>query len=209
MPRTPKSIVMDQENPTTEKTIVLKETEVNALLSRIEALEKSKSKKSNISTEKKIYNGPRFYHVRLIDNKVISHFEMTRNTVKRSATGGWDERQECRLTYSDGSTEDMLFFDYTQDVVWSDGITPIDYETYVHVTFVDQDDEQRRPDGNPPTIMTEMEFNKKYKTMVEGISGLVIDHDIVYKAIYHTEYTFKEPNLNNGEEFTVDDTAIN
>jgi hypothetical protein len=134
--------------------------------------------------------------VRTLDDKVISHFEMINNRVKRNAMGGWDEKQDCRVTYADGSTDDMLFFDYTQDVKWSDPISPIETETYVHVTFVDQDDEQRRPDGNEPTIMTEMEFNKKYKTMVEGVTGLVIDHDLVYKAIYATEYTFQDKSMN-------------
>lgn len=134
---------------------------------------------------------------------------MTKNNIKRNAMGGWDEKQDCRVTYADGTTDDMLFFDYTQEVQWSEPITPIETETYVHVTFVDQDDEQRRPDGNEPTVMTEAEFNKKYKTMVEGVSGLVIDHDQVYKAIYSIEYTFCDKSLNSGETFIVDDTAIN
>lgn len=56
MPRKPKSIVIDTEEKKEEKTVTLKATEVSALLSRIEALEKNKKSKASISTEKKIYN---------------------------------------------------------------------------------------------------------------------------------------------------------
>lgn len=47
---------MDTETKKDEKTVTLKATEVNALLARIEALEKNKKSKASISTEKKLYN---------------------------------------------------------------------------------------------------------------------------------------------------------
>lgn len=208
---------MDTEQNTKEattSTVTIEKSELNAILKRIEGLEKKRNT-ANVTTEKKLYSGPRYYHVRTIDGKVVSKFEMIKNSVRKNAMGGWDERQECLVTYVDGSKEDMLFFDYSQTYQLEDAITPTDIETMVKVTFVDpetvSDPQNRKPDPyREPEIMSEADFNKKYKnTKVEGVHEYVINHDVVLKAEYQTTYFFEDARLNNGEAFTVDQSAIN
>lgn len=216
MPRA-KSIVMDETKETNEattSTVTIEKSELNAILKRIEGLEKKRNAPS-VTTEKKLYTGPRNYHVRTIDGKVITKFEMIKNSVRKNAMGGWDEDQRCRLTYADGTTEDMLFFDYTQEYNLEEAITPLDIVTEVKVTFVDpdtvSDPQNRKADPyREPEMMSEAEFNKKYKNAkVEGVHDYVINHDVVLKADYFTSYYFQEAKLNNGEQFIVEQSAIN
>lgn len=185
----------------TQEEVTIKKSTLDAILDRVNRLE-NKETSPSVTSQQKMYRGPRIYSYRTMDGKPITHFELTKNQVKvELRTGGWDEDQRCKLTYADGTTEDMMYGDYAQGYKLSDQVVPLEVLNQGLITYKDQDRE--------PEVMDMSKIKEKYYIFVEGSKYPVLDHDMVSKLEVVNSYTFQIPGVNDGNPFIVDQTAIN
>lgn len=205
MPR--KSILME-ESPAVaqEDTVTLQKTELNAILSRLSKLEKTPA----VSTDHKLYSGPRKYQARHIDGKIIHDvpsMPRTKNEVRKNQYGGWEERQEIEVEYIDGSKEAMQFFDYAQAVQWTEHMFPTNIDKKVKVYFADE--------YRDPEVLSSADFDEYYKVKKQDDEKVIDWYDpksgtgAILKIEEWALYTFQSPKLNCGEPFTVTNNAIN
>lgn len=201
-----------QENTATPSNV--SPEQVSALLSRIEQLEKqAKNNSAQVSTKKEMYNGPRSYSFKSLDGRPICSIKMLSNRVVKSFDSrGYVEDQTVEVTFPNGEKEKMTYVDFEQGYQTSDKIFANNEEHLIEFELKNEY-EDRVVNGhtvrsNKKAILDSIAFERKY--MVTNKDNLkVIDWDVVktYKNV--SRYTFLVPEVNEGKEFTVDDTAIN
>lgn len=204
-----KSIVMQQEGTTNEGEANLQD-QVAFLTRELMAMKADKEKKPSLQSQKEIYSGPNSYSFRMIDGKIITHFEMTKDITKNNLNGiGTYEVQTCKVTYSDGTTEDMVYADYSNAVVWSPKYTLYKLERRYKIYL---------QGSVKPLVLSYHEAIEKYTKIVKDQQNRVWNFDILGKdPIVDDLHTFHITDMNeddkfiynDGEPFTVDSTAIN
>lgn len=154
--------------------------------------------KAVVTTQQKLHTWPNTYCFKIIDWKVVTKIKMIRNkVVKNLMTRWWIEEQDIEVTYNDGSTEKMLYWDFVNSFTWSQQITPKKVINNVYVTF---------KDGRPPETLSDADFKKYYYTRVEDVSDKVIDWTIINSITTDDQYIFETEEF---WTFTVDQSAIN
>ena len=201
------------ETPTPSASSVSPE-HVSALLSRIEQLEKqAKSNSAQVTTKQEMYKGPRSYSFKKLDNRPICSIKMLTNRVTKSYDSrGYVEDQTVELTFPNGEKEKMTYVDFAQGYQASDKIFAQSVEDEIEFELKNEM-EDRVINGhtvrtNKVVKMDSIAFERKYMvTNKEGAKVINWDEIKTYKNV--ARYTFLVPDINEGKEFTVDESAIN
>ena len=201
------------ETPTPSASSVSPE-QVSALLSRIEQLEKqAKSNSAQVTTKQEMYKGPRSYSFKKLDNRPICSIKMLTNRVTKSYDSrGYVEDQTVELTFPNGEKEKMTYVDFAQGYQASDKIFAQSVEDEIEFELRNEM-EDRVVNGhtvrtNKVVKMDSIAFERKYMvTNKEGAKVINWDEIKTYKNV--ARYTFLVPDINEGKEFTVDESAIN
>jgi len=201
------------ETPTPSASSVSPE-QVSALLSRIEQLEKqAKSNSAQVTTKQEMYKGPRSYSFKKLDNRPICSIKMLTNRVTKSYDSrGYVEDQTVELTFPNGEKEKMTYVDFAQGYQASDKIFAQSVEDEIEFELRNEM-EDRVVNGhtvrtNKVVKMDSIAFERKYMvTNKEGAKVINWDEIKTYKNV--ARYTFLVPDVNEGKEFTVDESAIN
>lgn len=188
--------------------------QASALLARIEQLEKqAKSNSAQVTTKQEMYKGPRSYSFKTLDSRPICSIKMLTNRVTRSYDSrGYVEDQTVELTFPNGEKEKMTYVDFAQGYQTSDKIFAQNVEDEIEFELKNEM-EDRVVNGhtvrtNKVVKMDSIAFERRYMvTNKEGAKVINWDEIKSYKNV--SRYTFLVPNVNEGKEFTVDDSAIN
>ena len=188
--------------------------QVSALLSRIEQLEKqAKSNSAQVTTKQEMYKGPRSYSFKKLDNRPICSIKMLTNRVTKSYDSrGYVEDQTVELTFPNGEKEKMTYVDFAQGYQASDKIFAQSVEDEIEFELRNEM-EDRVVNGhtvrtNKVVKMDSIAFERKYMvTNKDGAKVINWDEIKTYKNV--ARYTFLVPDVNEGKEFTVDESAIN
>ena len=97
MPKTPSVEEITQTVPTPKKSIVMQQNEnvtsegesnlqdqVAFLTRELMQLKSDKDKKPGLQSQKEIYSGQNSYSFRMIDGKIVTHFEMTEDITRNN-----------------------------------------------------------------------------------------------------------------------------
>jgi len=204
----------EAQQTTTPSASAISPEQVSALLSRIEQLEKqAKSNSAQVTTKQEMYKGPRSYSFKKLDNRPICSIKMLTNRVTKSYDSrGYVEDQTVELTFPNGEKEKMTYVDFAQGYQASDKIFAQSVEDEIEFELKNEM-EDRVINGhtvrtNKVVKMDSIAFERKYMvTNKEGAKVINWDEIKTYKNV--ARYTFLVPDINEGKEFTVDESAIN
>ena len=79
-----KSIVMQQDENANDEGESSIQDQVAFLTRELMQMKADKDKKPSLQSQKEIYSGPNSYSFRMIDNKIITHFEMTEDITRNN-----------------------------------------------------------------------------------------------------------------------------
>lgn len=99
-----------------DKEVKIKQSQLDAIMEKIERLEATASKQrlANFDSKKEQENG-KMIGLRMIDGKVIMSWgKMIRDIVEKSPAGVWKEDQQVEVTYEDGKKEKMSYVIFTR-----------------------------------------------------------------------------------------------
>lgn len=205
-----KSIVMQQNKSETNEGESNLQDQVAFLTRELMAMKADKDKKPSLQSQKEIYSGPNSYSFRTIDGKIVTHFEMTEDITRNNLNGvGTYEVQSCKVDYADGTSEKMVYADYSNIVRWSEkyNLFQLKRQFKIYLKW-----------SVKPMIVSHGEATEKYTKIVKDQQNRVWNFDILGKdPIVYDLHTFHITDMdeddnfiyNNGEPFTVDSTAIN
>lgn len=190
--------------------------DVAALVAQIEQLRKEvkdSKQTAQVTSKQEEYKGPRSFSFKKLDGRPICSIKMLTNKVNRTYDSkGYQEDQTVELTFADGEKEKMTYLDFAQGYETSD--KTFAYREEHDVEFeLKNEFEKRMVNGhevtaNKKVTMDALEFEKRY--MVNDRRGAKVVHWDVIKSLNNvSRYTFLIPDVNEGKEFTVDDSAIN
>lgn len=190
--------------------------DVSALMAQIEQLRKevnSSKQSAQVTSKQEEYKGPRSYSFKKLDGRPICSLKMLTNKVVRTYDArGYQEDQTVELTFADGEKEKMTYLDFVQGYETSEK-TFCTREQHDVVFELKNEFEEREVNGHKVTAnkrvtMDALEFEKRY--MVNDRRGAkVVNWDVIKTLNNVSRYTFLIPDVNDGKEFTVDDSAIN
>lgn len=97
-----------------EKTIEVKQSQLDEMMTKIERLEKAASKQRLATVDSKTKKEVgKIISLRSIDNRiVISWSDMIENLVEKSPAGVWKENQKVEVEYEDGKKEKMPYVNF-------------------------------------------------------------------------------------------------
>jgi hypothetical protein len=138
----------------------------------------------------------------MLSNRVVKSFD----------SRGYIEDQTVEITFPNGEKEKMTYIDFEQSYQTSDKMFTNKEEHMIEFELKNEY-EDRIVNGhtvraNKLVKMDSIAFERKY--MVNNKDGAkVIDWDVIKSYNNVSTYTFLVPDVNEGKEFTVDDSAIN
>ena len=214
----PKSILMSEPTPTqvpesSNDQSSSQQDQIDLLIKEVQSL-KNKESKAGLASNKEMYSWPRSYSFKFIDNKIISHFDMMQDITNKNLNGfGYYEVQTCKITYTDGTTEEKLYGDYMNS--WKSSKK---YE----LKSIKRQFRLFMKGSHKPIIMDAHEALDRYTKIIRGSQSKVWNYDILDSESWKVPtpfdiYTFQIFDLdeddnfifNDGKEFVVDSTAIN